>query len=98
MTTWVVSRHPGAVAWLQRRGFKNYHQVAHLDPAGPQPGDVVVGNVPIPLIAALTERGVAYYHLIVPVTLEWRGAELSCEELNRLGARLERFEVRRLSI
>lgn len=98
MRTWVVSRHPGALTWLQHRGFKNYHQVAHLDPTVPQPGDVVVGNVPVPLIAALTERDIAYYHLTVPLTLERRGAELSCEELDHLGARLERFEVRRLPV
>ncbi|MFB4203574.1 hypothetical protein KBTX_03424 [wastewater metagenome] len=98
MTTWIVSRHPGAIEWLARRGFGAGHHVAHLDPARPAKGDTVVGTLPVPLIARLTERGVDYLHLTIPVPAERRGTELSADELEHLGACLQRFAAKRIPV
>ena len=51
MTTYFVSRHPGAVAWAARRGLAVDAYLAHLDPQQIQPGDTVIGILPVHLAA-----------------------------------------------
>jgi len=95
MTTWFVTRHPGAVEWAERQGLKVDRQVAHLDPAQVAPGDTVIGVLPVHLAAAVCERGARYMHLSIDLPPELRGRELSADELERCNARLEAFTVRR---
>lgn len=94
MTTWFVTRHPGAVEWAGRRGLHIDCQVAHLDPADIAPGDTVIGILPVHLVAQLCARGARYLNLSLDLPAEARGRELTAEQLERYGARLEAFEVR----
>jgi CRISPR-associated protein Csx16 len=57
MTTHLVTRHPGALEWLLARGLTEIEHVPHLDPARVEPGDVVVGTLPVHLAAAVCELG-----------------------------------------
>ena len=41
MTTWFVSRHPGALQWMQQCGPAFDCHVPHLDTAQVQRGDTV---------------------------------------------------------
>ena len=91
---WLVTRHPGAAEWCRRQGLAPEREVAHLDPGQVQAGDVVVGTLPVHLVAALNEKGARYVHLAVEVPPEARGKELSAEDLERFGARLEAYSVR----
>ena len=45
MNTWFVSRHPGALDWMQQHGPAFDHHVAHLDPQQVQAGDTVIGTL-----------------------------------------------------
>ena len=94
MTTWFVTRHPGAVEWAARQGLHIDRHVAHLDPASIAPGDTVIGVLPVNLAARICERGAHYLNLSLDLPAEARGRELSADELERFGARLEAFEVR----
>ncbi len=94
MTTWFVTRHPGAVEWAQRKGLPIDQQVAHLTPESIRAGDTVIGILPVHLVAQLCARGARYLNLSLDLPAEARGRELSAEELERYGARLEAFEVR----
>lgn len=96
MTTYLVSRHPGAVQWIRSRGVEVDAVVSHLDPAQIVPGDRVVGNLPVHLAAVLCERGACYIHLSLEVPPALRGMELDTALMEAAGARLEFFEVRRL--
>lgn len=93
MTTWFVSRHPGAVEWAARRGLAADRLVTHLDPHDIRPGDVVVGILPVHLAAQVCTRGGRYLNLSVDLPPEMRGRELSADELERYGARLEEYTV-----
>lgn len=44
MTTYFVSRHPGAQDWARAEGIRVDQVVEHLDPALVQPGDQVLGS------------------------------------------------------
>ncbi|MDO4723850.1 MAG: CRISPR-associated protein Csx16 [Comamonadaceae bacterium] len=96
MTTWFISRHPGAIQWMQTHGPAYDHHVAHLDVTTIQAGDTVIGTLPINIAAQVCERGAQYWNLSLQMPPHARGQELSAEELQALGTMLERFEVRKL--
>ena len=93
MSTWFVSRHPGALQWLRAQGIETDHQVDHLDLCQVAPGDRVLGTLPINLAAEVCARGASYFHLSLVLPRELRGRELDAEDLHRLGARLEQCRV-----
>ena len=93
MTTFFVTRHPGAIAWAARQGLVVDRQVAHLDPADIQPGDTVIGTLPVNLAAQVCARGARFFNLSLDVPPEARGRELSADDLERFGARLEAYDV-----
>lgn len=91
MSTWFITRHPGAIAWAQRRGLAVDRQLAHLDPEQIAPGDTVIGTLPVNLVARVCARGGRYLHLSLDLPAEARGRELTADELERYGARLEAY-------
>ena len=93
MTTFFVTRHPGAIAWAARQGIAVDRQVAHLGPADIQPGDTVIGTLPVNLAAQVCARGARFFNLSLDVPAEARGRELSADDLERFGARLEAYDV-----
>jgi CRISPR-associated protein Csx16 len=95
MTRWFVSRHSGAVAWARRRGLHVDRFAAHLNARDVSPGDVVMGTLPVQLAAEVCERGAKFYALCLAVNEGQRGADLGADELEELGARLQRYHVRR---
>lgn len=94
MTTYFVSRHPGAVEWAASAGFSQAQVIPHLDPAVIHRGDAVLGTLPVHLAAQVCERGGRYYNLSLDLPREWRGKELSAEQLRSCRARLERYDIR----
>ncbi|WP_290652123.1 CRISPR-associated protein Csx16 [Aquisalimonas sp.] len=93
MSTWLVTRHPGALQWLRRHGYRDARHVSHLDIELVAKGDTVIGTLPVWMVAAVTQRGARYFHLTIPLDAACRGAELTADELDRLGARLQRYLV-----
>lgn len=93
MTTFFVSRHPGAIEWARRRGLTVDRFVRHLTPEEIVPSDVVIGTLPVHMAGEVCARGAAYLHLALDLPAEARGRELGADELERFGARLEPMRV-----
>jgi len=93
LTTLFISRHPGARDWAAEEGVTVDAVIAHLDPETIQPGDAVIGTLPMHLAARVCERGGRYLHLSLELPPEWRGRELSAADLRQCGARLEEYRV-----
>ena len=93
MTTWFVSRHPGALQWMQQCGPAFDCHVPHLDPADVRRGDTVIGTLPVHLAAQVCARGATYWHLVLAMPAQQRGQELSAQELLALGATLQQFHI-----
>ena len=55
----------------------------------------MLGTLPVHLAAAVCERGAVYMHLALDLPANQRGRELTGADLERLGARLLAYEVRR---
>jgi len=95
MTTFFVSRHPGAQEWARAEGLAVDQVLDHLDLALVQPGDRVLGSLPVNLAAAVCARGGRYLHLSLELPRDWRGRELSAADLKALGARIEEYQITR---
>lgn len=67
--------------------------IAHLDPADVAPGDVVIGTLPVNLAAEVCARGARYLNLSLDLPPEARGRELTADDLESYGARVEEFSV-----
>lgn len=97
MTTWFITRHPGALAWAIRQGLHIDRHVSHLDPAEITAGDTVIGTLPVNLAADLCAAGARFFNLSLQLPPEARGRELSAAELEQYGAKIEEFTVDRKS-
>lgn len=97
MTTFFITRHPGAVEWAARQSLQIDRQIPHLDPASVQPGDVVIGTLPVNLAAQVCVRGGRFYNLSLEMPPEARGRELTADDLEAFGARLDEYAVQKLA-
>lgn len=93
---YLISRHPGAIAWCQRQPLVIDVILPHLDPVFICTGDWVIGTLPLPMVAVVQRYGARYLHLSVPVPPELRGQELSADQLEQLGASLIEYRVEAL--
>lgn len=93
MKRWFVSRHPGAKAWAKETGIEADCWVEHLNPNEVQPGDLVMGTLPVCLAAAVCARGARFEALCLDVTRDDRGRELDAGTVGRLSGRLVAFRV-----
>ncbi|WP_374617059.1 CRISPR-associated protein Csx16 [Thauera aminoaromatica] len=93
MTTWFVTRHPGAIEWARRRGLHIDRKISHLTLEEISPGDTVIGILPVHLAAQVCARGAHYLNLSLDLPAEARGRELSADELDACGARLEAYAI-----
>ncbi len=97
MTTYFVSRHPGAVAWAVQQRLHVDSVVVHLDPTLVQPGDTVIGSLPVHLAAQVCQRGAAYWHLSLDLPAHLRGCELSAADMQQMDAQLHPYHVEPLA-
>jgi CRISPR-associated protein Csx16 len=93
MTTWFVTRHPGARQWAEQQQIAVDRACVHLDPADVAAGDTVIGSLPVHLAAAVCARGARYLNLSLDLPARARGRELSAEELGEFNARLEEYRI-----
>jgi CRISPR-associated protein Csx16 len=99
MTTYVVTRHKGALDWLEQQGVLADRVSDHLSDRDIEqllPRDRVVGILPLPDVAAVCAKGARFFHLSVDVPRPLRGVELSASTLSELGASLIEYRVQRI--
>ena len=96
MKTYFISRHPGALEWAQRNGFENAETVAHFDPEVVQPGDQIIGTLPVHLAGQVCDRGGRYFHLSMTVPADRRGTEISADDMDSFGAHVKEFNIQPL--
>ena len=93
MTSWFVSRHPGAVEWVKRLELAVDRFVPHLDPAEVRPGDRVYGTLPVELAAEVCRRGGRFFALRLSLSAGQRGVDLTADDLETLGADFQEYRV-----
>lgn len=93
MTTWFISRHPGALQWMRSNNIHFDRHLTHFSNEPIAAGDIVIGSLPVQLAADICARGAYYWNLSLLLTEDARGRELSADDLNAYQARLEPFSV-----
>ena len=93
MTTWFVSRHPGAKEWIKKQSISIDYFVEHIDIHMISSGDTVIGNVPLQLAAQICAKGARFICLSVTVPSTLRGHELTKDVLTHLKCSLKEFYV-----
>ncbi len=93
MTHYFITRHPGAKDWAKRQNIAIDQWLSHLDTSQVKAGDCVFGNLPIHHAAEICAKGAHYYHLSLDTSAESRGKELSADDMQALGARLQLFYI-----
>lgn len=98
MTTYFISRHPGARDWAAEEGIAVHEFITHLDPSQIRPGDIVIGTLPANLAADVCAARGRYLHLALDLPAALRGRELSAAEMRACGARLEEYLIQRRAL
>ena len=93
MTTYLITRHLGAVDWMARQGVVVDTVLSHLDPNLIKRGDTVIGTLPVHLAAVVCERGAKFVCLTLDLPPDLRGGEIKVEDMDAWGARLEVFVI-----
>ena len=93
MTTWFITRHPGARDWADQQKLAIDRWCMHFDPADVKAGDTVIGSLPVHLAAAVCATGARYFNLSIDLPAHARGKELTIEQLKQFNARLEEYTV-----
>lgn len=93
MTIWFISRHPGALHWMQSNHIHFDHHLTHLANEPIAKGDIVIGSLPVNLAADVCARGAQYWNLSLILPAEARGRELTADQLEQYQARLETFQI-----
>ena len=97
MTTYIITRHPATVQYLQEVLNVSACVITHADDSffsGLTPEDEVIGILPAPLMAQVcsrTKKPFGHFEISLPPDL--RGKELSLEDLKKLQPRIVRYVV-----
>lgn len=94
---YLISRHLGTREWCEGQGIKIDHTYAELSASLAQPGDIIIGSLPYHLAAQVCDAGAEFYYISMDVPLTLRGQELSAEQMQKLGAKLQAFDVKQKS-
>jgi CRISPR-associated protein Csx16 len=92
MATFFVTRHQGARDWASKKGIQA-EIVAHLDSASIRKDDVVIGTLPVNLVADVNAKGARYLHLVLELPMEARGRDLTAGEMEKFGAALQEYSA-----
>jgi CRISPR-associated protein Csx16 len=89
---YLVSRHAAAITWIKQQTQVD-QAIDHFDSNLIQPGDTVIGTLPVHIAAEVCERGGKYLHLELTIPSEQRGKELSLEEMSACNPTLTYFQI-----
>lgn len=92
----IISRHSGAIAWLNAMGYVG-ETISHFDVGNIEPGVTYIGTLPIGMVNEILLRGGKFIVLSLPsIAFEERGSELSPNEMSYAGANL--YAIQSLSL
>jgi CRISPR-associated protein Csx16 len=96
MKVTLVTRHPGALAWLRLQWPQaEFEVLTHVEGEFTcSAGDVVAGVLPVWLVAQVCSSGGEAWVLELDLSVKARGQEWSLEDMRAMKARLVRYDAR----
>ena len=96
MTIYIVTRHCASREWILNNLPHSTDETivqSHLDPNVIQQGDVVVGVLPLHIIAQIYDKGGTFYAFDIVIDKNLRGKELSKKDLVQCQPTLTKYTV-----
>lgn len=93
---YLISRHQGAVEWLDSKGFDDPILISHATVEFFEElneSDMVFGTLPMSLACEVCGRGARFFNLDLAVPAEYRGKELTSELMDEFGAKLTEYRI-----
>ena len=96
MKVLIISGHDATIKYLSEI-FGNFEVrvIQHLSDLNEVNEDIVVGNLPLPLIAELLKRGKRFIYVSLIIPAELRGKELNSEQVKEY---IELYEIKNLEL
>lgn len=88
-----VGRHLGAQQWMKQQNIHIDEFVDNLQISQIERGDAVYGILPLNIIAEVNRCGASFTHINLVVPPQYRGQELTVEQMNEFGAHLQSVTV-----
>jgi CRISPR-associated protein Csx16 len=93
-STWFVSGHLGSINWIKKQSTHIDHFVSHLDETAKlNCGDIVIGSLPIHLIAQLNSQGIRFISFQLDLPEHSRETELTEQQLTKLNVKMQEYIV-----
>ena len=92
----LISRHLATVEWLKSKGVAVDKHQSHFDTKNVKTGDVIIGNLPIQMVAEVCIKGGEYHHIEIDLPKDLRGKELTVDNLNQLGAKIVQYNASKI--
>ena len=86
----IITRHKGAVDWIKKHypEFSAFEHLTHANKLDIQ-GNIIIGTLPVNL-AVLSKE---YWHLTMNIPVEFRGKELTVEDMEIFGCSIYRYKI-----
>ena len=98
MTSYLITRHSGAIDWAKQQNLKIDKVLSHINEINIErlsSNDKIYGNLPLHIINTLCEKNIEYWNLDLDIPLALRGKDLNLKEMNNCHARIERYTVKK---
>ena len=96
MTTFIITKHVGAVQWAKNKGIEHDIYLEDLNLIHElKAGDVVVGTLPIHVVYELNQRDINYLHIALDIPAELNDQALDAAQLEACNARIESYYLLR---
>ncbi len=95
MAVLFVSSHKGALEWIERQKIA-FTAIDHLKLEQVKSGDTIIGVLPVHYIAQICKMNARYFHIAMNVPKSHRRQELTADEMNQFGAKLEEYTALRV--
>ena len=82
----IISRHPATIRFIKSLFPSDFFEVRiaeHIDKPEEVKEGIVVGNLPLPLIAKLIKDGKKFIYISMEIPQELRGKELNDEQVRK---------------
>lgn len=99
MTTYIVSRHDATTQWILNNlphGTTTAVHMKHFELQQVQKGDIVIGVLPIHIIAQITAIGAIFYSFEINTPFHLRGVELTLQQVENLSPKLVQYTAQKV--
>ena len=95
MTTYFISRQPGALEWIEQQQIHYDFHLSHLDLSLIEAGDTIIGSLPVNIAEQVCQKKAHYKYLSLELPQHKRGKELNVADMQQLGVKIQAYIIKK---